>query len=86
MKIFDDWIERMGLKQKEACEAVGLTYNSIYKRRQKDDVLTKTELLAMSAVRAGLQPWSDEEDVRLLRLRRVSEAMDASSAPELPPA
>ena len=68
----------MGFNGKQvsaAGAALGVkSYNTIKARMIDRDDLTEAELLAMSAIRAGLQPWTEENDAEALRMRRLLEA------------
>jgi hypothetical protein len=70
-------MERMGFNGKQvsaAGEAIGVkSYNTVKVRIIDKDDLSKTELLAMAALRAGLEPWSEETDGQLLKTRRLIE-------------
>lgn len=87
MSTFDKWMAAMGFNGKQAAvagEEVGLSNRTVVRRREEDS-LTKTELLAMAAVRVGLEPWAPERDEALVRLKTVYDVMGASSVPEPPP-
>lgn len=77
MSRFKAWMERMGFNGKQvsaAGEAIGVkSYNTVKVRLIDKDDLSKTELLAMAALRAGLEPWSEENDADLLRTKRIIE-------------
>ena len=70
-------MDRMGFNGKQvtaAGEAIGVkSYNTVKVRMIDKDDLSKTELLAMAALRAGLQPWSEDTDAELVKTRRIIE-------------
>lgn len=88
MKTFRLWMDRMGFNGKQmtqALDAIGISYRSSRAPRFQNDELTSTELLAMSAARAGLKPWSPETDPELVLVHRYVEALDGSISHEPPP-
>lgn len=60
------WVSRMGLrgaKFSQATQMIGMAGPSVASRVNSGKrSLTVTERLAMSALRAGLQPWTPEYD------------------------
>jgi hypothetical protein len=79
MSLFKTWMDRMGFNGKEvsvAGEAIGVGYDTVRKRLINSDNASLTERLAMSALRAGLEPWSEDYDEgELARVRKVLEAV-----------
>jgi len=77
------WLERMGFNGKQVskgAETIGMSGRNFMRRRDGETELTYMERLAMSAVRAGLPPWSPETDADLAdyaRLREIIEEMKA---------
>lgn len=74
MSRFRTWMERMGFNGKQikvAGELIGVKYHTAHERLDKLDAPTDTELLAMAARRAGLEPWSEEYDANLVKIRRL---------------
>ena len=66
---FREWMERMGFNGHQVAIAgslVGLGATTLSKTRSGQRDLTHAERLAMSAVRAGLQPWTPEYDDKLM--------------------
>lgn len=83
MSLFDTWATKMGfnLRQKsKAADAIGASHNTISRRD-----LSKTELLAMSAARAGLSPWSEDYDQKLVKVRSILDAALGPIEPDNPP-
>lgn len=77
---FRIWMARMGFRGKgEAGRQIGImsdpTTSAIVTGKRE---LTLAERLAMSAVRAGLQPWTPDYDDELMSARR--DAHEASAA------
>nr|CAD6606026.1 hypothetical protein RNT25_01767 [arsenite-oxidising bacterium NT-25] len=67
---FRIWVARMGFNQKQVSKAAGeigidsaTTASQTFTGRRE---LTLAERLAMSAVRAGLQPWTPDYDDELM--------------------
>ncbi len=64
--IFRKWMTAMGYHGKQvsaAAQAIGIRNPTTASQTYKGDrEPTVTELLAMSALRAGLDPWSEESD------------------------
>ncbi len=66
MNLFKEWMKAMGYHGKQVTEAgksIGFgETNAISRTHRGLRELTITEQLAMSAVRAGLKPWTMEND------------------------
>ncbi len=63
------WMEYMGLKKtKEVAEILHTTKYWVSKRRNGLAEVSERERLAMSAVAAGLKPWTPEYHSRLLMI------------------
>jgi hypothetical protein len=80
MNDFRIWMARMGFRGKgEAGRRIGImsdpTTSAIVNGKRE---LTPSERLAMSAVRAGLQPWTPDYDDELMSERRANR--DSSAA------
>jgi hypothetical protein len=80
VNVFKLWMQRMGFHGRqvmEACVAIGVdgrrTGSKIHNGQRE---LTETELLAMSAVTAGLKPWSPAYHDELVALREVQALID----------
>lgn len=90
MKIFDAWLAAMGFTYgREGGDAIGVSESTLFRRRRDSSDMNRTELLAMSAVRAGLEPWSPEVDQEILDLLQakkdladVRRIFGAASEPE----
>ncbi len=74
---FRIWVARMGFNQREITKAareVGInnrtTVSETFQGRRE---LTLSERLAMTAVRAGLKPWTPEYDDELMAGRKERE-------------
>lgn len=68
LPLFAQWLASMGLNKKQVSkggELIGLTTDSSVRRNQGQVEPTLTERLAMSAVRAGLPPWSPKTDAEI---------------------
>lgn len=93
MNLFKEWMTKMGFNGKQvsvAASTLGVnaprTASSIY---TGDRELSLTELLAMSAIRADLKPWTPENDaeaaaaaqvVAVVRRFQPSSLADASAS------
>ena len=71
--LFKQFVRATGRNMKQIVEAggeIGLTFNrsNLLSRGISDPTLT--ERLAMSALRAGLDPWSEDYDQELQRIAR----------------
>lgn len=78
---FREWISRMGFKGakvSQAAQALGfqshITPSALSTGKRE---LTLTERLAMSAIRAGLQPWTPEYDDVLVAEHKATSAPTA---------
>lgn len=81
MNVINDfrlWASRMGFGQRQvsaAAELIGInnkwTASNTYTGKRE---LTMSERLAMSAVRAGLKPWTPEYDAELQAASEVAPA------------
>lgn len=60
MGIFKDWVEHTGLRSNDFIEQTGMNVSYVSKMRQSEDWDDLRTRLAMSAIAAGLQPWSVE--------------------------
>jgi hypothetical protein len=80
MSDFAEWMKVMGYNGKQVSEAAktigidgkntaSMTYNG-------QRALTLTERLAMTAVRAGLAPWSPETDTDISEVIAIKRAFD----------
>lgn len=69
MNHFHVWVARLGLNRRQMTEAasrMGMTgANTVSAISTNKRELTVSERLAMSAVRAGLKPWTPEYDDEL---------------------
>lgn len=74
---FQLWIEKMGYNRKQVREAaatIGMTGATIASQTSSGTrELTLTERLAMSAVRAGLKPWTPDNDQEIADLATLRE-------------
>jgi len=80
MNIFREWMHRMGFNGKQvtkAGNAIGMTgVRSIQATGTGEREVTETERLAMSAVAAGLEPWSPDYHDKLVKVRSVMDLIE----------
>lgn len=87
MHAFRNWMSKMGYNGRKvalALDAIGIKYKTSRTPRFMEGDLTKTELMAMSAARAGLKPWTDDYDDHLVRVRGVVEMIETSDPAQSP--
>lgn len=76
-----EWMERMGYNGHQvsmAGDLIGLKATTLSQTRNGQRDLSLAERLAMTAVRAGLQPWSPEYDDELMaELKGLHRANDS---------
>jgi hypothetical protein len=80
--LFKAWAETMGFNNKELSQAgdlIGVKYPTLA-RRLGDQGLSKTERLAMAAIRAGLSPWTPKADREASVCREVLEILARETA------
>ena len=68
---FRTWVARMGFNSKQQSQAallIGMEGRVASSTSTGKRELTPTERLAMSAIRAGLKPWTPEYDDELLKV------------------
>ncbi len=79
MSRFKAWMKLMGFNGKQVTEAGKAlsvnSYNTVKNRMIDKDDLHEAELLAMSALRLGIKPWSEDYDEELQRMKRLLEAI-----------
>lgn len=76
-----EWMERMGFNGHQVTLAggmIGMEGNVLSLTRSGERDLTLAERLAMTAVRAGLKPWSPEYDDELMAATRAPREAIAS--------
>lgn len=82
---FREWASRLGFGKKQvsvAASLIGIGHkDTASKVATGKRELTQTERLAMSAIRAGLQPWTPGYDSALLAASSGSRAATASPNP-----
>ncbi|TJW14396.1 MAG: hypothetical protein E5W82_10495 [Mesorhizobium sp.] len=81
MSMFKEWMARVGLNPKTVQEQLGVSHNvtwSLGKADAEPDIRTR---LAMSAVAAGLAPWSPENAHEAEAVRPVVEAIRRATSP-----
>ncbi len=82
---FRRWAAALGLKLGEAAALIGLTGNTrITELSQGRRELTETERLAMAAVRAGLTPWTPENDHDAADLKDIRKILDRAVEDRMP--
>ena len=72
--LFAQWLRHMGFHRRQVAqggELLGLRPEAAGRRNRGEVEPDTMERLAMSAVRAGLPPWSPENDRQIARLRAV---------------
>ncbi len=75
---FEIWMQAMGFNGKQIGEAgarIGLTNTSARMTRSGNRDLKLVERLAMSAIRAGLPPWSPEDDAEVHGVGSLKETL-----------
>lgn len=75
---FAAWITAIGMNGKQVTAAgrlMGIGSRTALESFRGNRSLTETERLAMSAVRAGLPPWTPEDDEQFGKLKMLTEAM-----------
>jgi len=81
------WLEYMGFNQKQVHKAgsmIGFVHrNTSSQANRGEKEITETERLAMSAVAAGLKPWTPRYHGQLALLRGVSDLIDERIADQL---
>lgn len=83
MSAFKDWMARTGLTQKSVQEQFGVSHNVTWTLGKEDADLDLRTRLAMSAVAAGLAPWSPENAHEAEAVRPVIETIrKALAAPQ----
>ena len=88
MNYFKEWLARMGFNQRQVTmggNLIGMMgERSISATSSGDREATMTERLAMSAVAAGLEPWSPEYHKKLETIRGIMDMINerANSGPE----
>lgn len=76
--IFAKWMRAMGFHRKQmghAATLIGVGARIGQRKVSGESVTTQTELLAMSAVRAGLPAWSEDNDAAIGSIANVYKAM-----------
>lgn len=79
---FREWATRLGFGKKQVSVAgslIGLAPRTSSLTANDHRELTQTERLAMSAIRAGLQPWTPGYDSALLRASSGNRPSTASA-------
>lgn len=82
---FREWAARLGFGKKQVSVAgslIGLAPRTSSLTANDHRELTQTERLAMSAIRAGLQPWTPGYDSALLAASSGSRPATASAGPQ----
>lgn len=78
--LFQRWMGALGFNGQEKSKAaalIGVTRpNTISEIVSGKRELTETQRLAMAAIRAGLEPWSPENDADAVSLRDLKEMID----------
>jgi hypothetical protein len=84
MSVFSMWMKALGFHGKQVSQAAGLiginNPNTAGQTYRGEREMTTSELLAMSAIRAGLEPWSPENDSDAVLVRAVLDMARRASA------
>ena len=81
MSIFKEWMTRVGLTQKTVQEHFGVSHSVTWSLGKADAELDLRTRLAMSALAAGLEPWSPENAHEAEAVRPVVETIRKALAP-----
>lgn len=69
MSLYEQWLESMGIYHGEiydkSSELLGMSRHQVQPLKTGAREPSRTQLLAMAAVRAGLGPWSPDNDEEL---------------------
>lgn len=74
--LFSQWLAAMGYNKKQvtkAGETLGLTTAEAVRRNTGEIESDLTQRLAMSAIRAGLPPWSPKADAEIVTVGQALE-------------